>query len=176
MQNFTYKGACNSALVYEKYAKSKPSYNYNRIQKPIVTKPTTAPQNKPSRGETSKTVSKTNTTPKDVICFKCHGHGHYKSEFPNAKAFTQREWAKIQERTGPRARLVLINVKEKVVLPSTPKDEYEGTFRVNDLGIMEKDEGTESDENVKIVPPEEEHYGMLIRRSFHATPRVVKSN
>ena len=74
VQNLTYKGACNSALVYEKYAKSKPN-----------------------RDEISKMVRKANNTPKDVISFKCHGHGHYKSECPNARAFTQRECAEIQE-------------------------------------------------------------------------------
>ncbi|XP_057539575.1 uncharacterized protein LOC130817733 [Amaranthus tricolor] len=74
------------------------------------------------------------------------------------------------------ARLFLINGKEEVVLPPTPEDEYEGTFRVNDLGIMEKDEDTESDEDIEIVPSKEEHYGMLIRRNFHATPRVAKSD
>lgn len=61
-----------------------------------------------------------------------------------------------------------------MVLTPTPEDEYEGTFKVNDLGIMEKDEDTESDEDVEQVHPEEKHYGMLIRRNFHATPRIVK--
>ena len=32
---------------------------------------------------------------KDVVCFKCHGHGHYKNECPNASAFAQREWVEI---------------------------------------------------------------------------------
>lgn len=55
------------------------------------------------------------------------------------------------ERTGPRARLVLINRKAEVGLPPTPKDEYEGTFKVNDLGIVEKDENTKSEEDVELV-------------------------
>ena len=171
-----YEGACNSALVYEKYAKNKPSYSYNRTQKPVVTKPTVTPQNKPNRGETNKNMSKANTTPKDVICFKCYGHGHYKDKCPNAKAFTQKKWTEIQDRTGPRARLVLINGREKVVFPPTLEDEYEGTFKVNDPGVMEKDEDTESDEDVELVHLVEEHYGMLIRRNFHATLRVAKSD
>ena len=41
--------------------------------------------------------------------------------------------------------------------------------------MMEKDEDTESEKDVELVHPEEEHYGMLIRRNFHATPRIAKS-
>ena len=26
---------------------------------------------------------------KDVVCFKCNGRGHYKRDFPNARAFTE---------------------------------------------------------------------------------------
>ena len=92
--------------MYEKYAKSRPNYSYNRAQKPVATKPTIAPHNKLNRGETSKGVKKASNTPKDVIIFKCHGHGHYKNECPNTRAFTQKEWTEIQDRIGPRARCI----------------------------------------------------------------------
>ena len=49
---------------------------------------------KTSKYTAPKTLAKERTSvlKKDVIYFKCHGHGHYKNECPNARAITQREW------------------------------------------------------------------------------------
>lgn len=69
------------------------------------------------------------TTPiKDVVCFKCHGHGNFKNECPNARAFTQREWTEINSRVGPRAMLIFMGGKEEVILPPTLVDGPEGTY------------------------------------------------
>ena len=37
---------------------------------------------------------------KNVVCFKCHGHGHghYKNDCPNNRAFTMQEGNEIRER------------------------------------------------------------------------------
>lgn len=90
------------------------------------------------RSNTPPAISKerSNVPLKDVICFKCHGHGHYKNECPTARAFTQREWSEIHSRTCQRAMLVQLNGMEETMLPPAPKDGPEGSYVVNRLGHM----------------------------------------
>lgn len=128
VQNLTYEGACSGALVFEKYTKNKVQSNFRSIRPQPRTTPTN--NQKTSRTETFKTQSKDKTSAlmKDVICFKCHGHGHCKSEYPNARAFTQREWVEINSRFGPRAMLVFLDEQEEVVLPSTLVDGPDGSY------------------------------------------------
>lgn len=115
LQNLTNEGACSSTLILEKTAKRKGSnqpYSTSWFAKIPSHKPTPS-QSPPSKTNSIKLVSKDKTSvSKDVICLKCHGNGHYKSECPNAKAFTQREWNEIKERTGLKAMLWHLGVKE----------------------------------------------------------------
>lgn len=175
IQNLTCDGACNSALIYEKHARSKAQQGLRGFR-PLASKSNLVSSVRNTKTDPSPSIkAKNTTTSKDVICFKCHGHGHYKSECPNARAFTQREWSEINSRIGPRAMLVSMDGKEELVLPPTPADGPEGTYVVNDLGKMEL-AGPDflEDEDVEQVYPEEEAHGLLIRRNFHATPKTEK--
>ena len=122
---------------------------------------------------TNTTKDRNSRDLKGVVCFKCHGHGHIKSECPNARAFTVHEWAEIREVGRPRAMLVSRNGKEEVVWPSTSKEDPDGSYFVNDEGVLETFEGTEDGkekEDREVVYPEPEMQNLLIRRNFHATP------
>lgn len=171
MQNLTYDGACNSALIYEKHDRNRTSQGF-RGSRMLVTR--TMPNNNPrgSKPLNNKPQPRDKNTAltKDVVCFKCHGHGHYKNECPNVRAFTQREWW-----VGPRAMLVFMDGKEELVLPPTPADGPKGTYVVNNLGTMElAGDDLCEDDDIEQVYPEEELHGMLVRRHFHATPKSEK--
>ena len=43
------------------------------------------------------TTVRPNVPPKDVVCFKCNGRGHYKNVCLNARAFTMREWEELEK-------------------------------------------------------------------------------
>jgi retrotransposon gag protein len=179
IQNLTYDGAYNSALVYEKHEKgrSQQGFKSNRPPPQVRSNPGSFPRtNKPSNPR-AQTRDKGTSPSKDVICFKCHGHGHYKNECPNGRAFTQKEWLEINGRIGPRAMLVLMNGQEELVLPPTPVDGPEGTYVVNNLGKMElAGEDLSEEEDVEQLYPEEETHGLLVRRNFHATPKCDKTS
>lgn len=77
--------------------------------------------------------------------------------------------------------LVSLGGKEEVKYPPTPEDEYEGSYRVNSLGVMERMEGSTTEESeeedyVEQVAPEEECHSLLIRRNLHIAPQVKKSD
>ena len=74
------------------------------------------------------------------MCFKCHGHGHYRNACPNVRAFTTFKWAEIQNRGRPRAMLVSKNGQEEVILPPTPLDEPEGSYILTSLGTLQRTE------------------------------------
>lgn len=127
--NLTYEGLCNSAIVHEKYAKKRVCTPiFPRLVKPPVS--TSAETTATPKISSPKPILKykPNVPMKDVICFKCHGHGHFKGECPN----------EIHTRSGPRAMLVQINGQEETVLPPTPADGLEGTYVVIHLGAMER--------------------------------------
>lgn len=103
MQHLTFETACSSALTYEKYSKKKSTYIQNL--RPIPSKfntPSThsstshANENTPGRplgtAASNKPKDRPNVPIKDVMCFKCHGHVHYRNECPNIRAFTSHEW------------------------------------------------------------------------------------
>ena len=92
IQNLTYEGTCNSALIFEKSAKrrsNQPTYMFNR-NKDLSHKPPiqTTSINKVTYNTLPTTSKEKETNLKDIMCFKCRGHGHYKRNCPNARAFT----------------------------------------------------------------------------------------
>ena len=75
----------------------------------------------------------------------------------------------------PRAMMVSRNGKEELVWPSTSEEDPDGTYFVNDEGVLETFEGTEDSEEEgdrEEVYPELDMQNLLIRRNFHATPRI----
>ena len=194
MQHLTFDIACNSARTYEKYSKKKGTYT--QPFRPFSSKPNTISSNIGNVGIGTSTTSKSTSTiapsrpkdrpnvpMKDIVCFKCHGHGYIKNECPNARAFTNIEWNEINNRERrPRAMLVARDGEEKVILPPTPTDEPEGSYVLTNLGTLQRTEpedaeGSESEKDVREqLYPEEGRYHLLIRRNFHATPKGKKSD
>ncbi|XP_057526414.1 uncharacterized protein LOC130805648 [Amaranthus tricolor] len=183
--NLTFSLACSNTLTLEKHSKKKlnigstynrPMRNYNPRNVATPT-PTVTQTNAPDRipPMTNTTKDKNPRDLKGVVCFKCHGHGHLKNECPNARAFTVQEWAEIREVDRPRAMMVSRNGKEELVWPSTSTEDPDGTYFVNDEGVLETFEGTEDSEEEgdrEEVYPELDMQNLLIRRNFHATPRI----
>ena len=143
--NLTFSLACSNALTLEKYSKKKLNTGSNRPMRNtnmrnMVTHAHTANQTITQEKTSSLTITPNkdiNTRDlKGVVCFKSHGHGHIKSECPNARAFTLQEWTKIIEE-GPRVMLVSRNEGEEVVWPSTSRDDPDGSYFVNDEGVLE---------------------------------------
>ena len=58
---------------------------------------------------------RTEVPPKEIVCFKCNGRGHYKRDCPNARAFTMREWEEIRQDTRPKKILVAKNGQEEEI-------------------------------------------------------------
>ena len=193
MQHLNFDTVCNNALIHEKYAKKRS--NYTQPFKLIAPKPSTSSNSMGNMGiSTSASNRNINiTTPnkpkdrpnaplKDIICFKCHGHGHIKKECPNSRAFTNMEWTEINERERrPRVMLVAMNGKEEVILPPTPENETEGSYILTNLGTLQRAEpgGSESESEEEVreqLYPEEGRYQLLIQRNFHATPKAKKSD
>ena len=114
------------------------------------------------------------------MCFKCHGHGHYKNDCPNPRAFTIQEWTEIHEDTKPKVMLVSRNGKEEECWPSVTDEDPEGSYMVNETGSLQKYESSmeesESEEERDRVLPESDHYNLVVRRNFHTTPQVKSSN
>lgn len=76
--------------------------------------------------------------------------------------------------------LVSMGGREELKLPPTPEDEFEGSYRVNSLGVMERIEGSTTEESgeegdIEQVHLEEECHNLLIRRNLHMTPQTKKS-
>ncbi|XP_057517897.1 uncharacterized protein LOC130798821 [Amaranthus tricolor] len=197
MPHLTFNTACNSALTYEKYSRKRGTYT--PTFRPVSYKPNsnntisnsmgnvglgTNTINKNNNSATpSRPRDKTNVPMKDIVCFKCHGHGHIKRECLNVRAFTNIEWTEINNRERePRAMLVAKDGEEKVILPATPTDDPEGSYILTNLGTLKRTEPgeTESDESDaevrEQIHPEEGRYQLLIRRNFHATPKGKKSD
>ena len=83
------------AIEVEKYA-NRIATSHNRTTRTCTPKSTSNmvvprkdAQNREPRTNTERVEPHTN--PKDVVCFKCNGRGHYKRDCPNARAFTMRE-------------------------------------------------------------------------------------
>lgn len=171
MPNLTFSLVCSTALTLENYSKKKSnsSNNYPRNFRNINPRKTT--NSTPIQAHNQTPASNMNqTTPmiprnrntndlKGVVCFKCHGHGHIKSECPNAKAFTIQEWDVIKEMSKPKAMFVNKNGKEEMVGPCTASDDPDGTYLIGDDGEVEPLEDTdlsEEEEGRETVYPEHE--------------------
>ena len=119
------------------------------------------------------------TNPKDVVCFKCNGRGHYKRDCPNARAFTMREWNEVRQDTRPKKILIARNGQEEEIYPQNLSDD-DGTYLEDEEGNRHRFEGDteeeKEDEDVERVLPEEEHRSLVIRRIFHTTPLARKSD
>lgn len=107
-----------------------------------------------------------------MVCFKCHGHGHLKRDCPNARAFTLQEWKEITEGNRPKAMLISRDGREEIMGPFTNEDDPDGTYIVNDEGEVEPLGNTDSEEDREEVYPEPDMHNLLIRRNFHATPKM----
>ena len=102
--NLTFAEVCNLARNYEKIAnrnkasQSTPSYTRNPRNQSFRTPnktPITPRREEPDSREKGK--DKEDTPLKDIVCYKCHERGHYKSACPNARAFTMQEWREINK-------------------------------------------------------------------------------
>lgn len=75
--------------------------------------------------------------------------------------------------------LIRKNGREEVVWANTLEDDPDGSFFVNDAGILERfkeTEPSEDDEYRELAYPELEQKNLLIRRNFYATPKVKNSD
>ena len=189
LQPLTFDIACTSALTYEKYSRKQhpstqsakqtfPKTNLVNSNLGNISLNTNASSKGTHTAAPSRPKENPNAPLKDVVCFKCHGHGHYRNECPNARAFTNLEWTEINSRErAPRAMLVAKDGEEQLILPHPPADEPEGSYMLTDLGTLrrthpEDPESSESEgEKAEQIYPEEGHYQLLIRRNFHATPK-----
>ena len=71
--------------------------------------------------------------------------------------------------------LVSKNGKEEVIWPSTSREDPDGSYFVNDEGVLETFESTEEseeEEDREVVYLEQEMQNLLIRRNFHATLKI----
>ena len=66
-----------------------------------------------TKTSTIEPKSKSVTPIKDVVCFKCHGHGHFKVNCPNNRVFTLAKWEEIRGKDRPKTILVSINGREE---------------------------------------------------------------
>ena len=69
---------------------------------------------------------------------------------------------------------------EEVILPPTPDDELDGSYMLTKLRTLQRtdldQEDSEIEEDREKIYPEEEYHILLIRRSFHTTPKSKVSN
>ena len=185
--NLTFTEMCSLAMNYERFANRKkvsqstPSYNKNLRAQPFKTPnktPNTRRRKEPdSKGKSKK---KEDLPLKGIVCFKCHGRGHYKSACLNARAFTMQEWRDINNDHNTRTMLVSLNGREEEAWPPVMEGEPDGTYRVSECGSLQRYEDSEeeskSEEERERVLPKDEHYNLVIRRNFHTTTRAKCSN
>lgn len=112
-----------------------------------------------------------------MVCHKYHGHCHYKNECPIIRAFTIQEWRYIQAIEKPKAMLVSINGREEEMWPNTREEDDDGSYRVNENGVLTKYETNyeESEEELREqLHPENELNTFILRRNFHTTSKERK--
>ena len=120
----------------------------------------------------------TEQPPKDIVCLKCNGRGHYKRECSNARAFTMREWDEIRQDTRPKKILVSRDGQEKEIYPPNLSDN-DSTFIMGENGNRNRFEGDterEEEEDLERILPEKEQDNLSIKRSSHTTPRSENSD
>ena len=174
--NLTVHAAGNLAIENERYA-GRVATSYSRTNKTFTPRnpSITAAPKKDTQVSTQKTSTVRVVTPsKDIVCFKCNGRGHYKKDCPNARAFTMREWEEIRQDTRPKKILVSRSGQEEEIYPPSLSDE-DDTY-IEREQRFEGDSEEEEEEELEQVLLEEEQYSLIIRRSFHTTPRAKKSD
>ena len=105
-----------------------------------------------------KPKSKSVTPIKDVVCCKCHGHGHFKNNCPNNRAFTLAEWDEIRSKERPKTILVSINGREEERGTITNDDDPNGTNIQRDSGVVTPYVSDLESEGELIYPEEEERH------------------
>ena len=129
--DLTVHSASLHAIEVEKYvnrlatAHTRTTRTYTPKNTNSMTTPRRDAQSNGPRNNTARLEPHTN--PKDVMCFKCNGRGHYKRDCPNARAFTMREWNDIRQDTNLRRILVSRNGQEEEIDPPNLSDE-DGTY------------------------------------------------
>lgn len=119
--NLTVLSAGSLALEVERNILRKKNSSYPSLNKTARTytprNPTTvtAPKRDTPSINQRNTAVKPNVHPKEVVYFKCNGHGNFRKDCPNARAFTLQEWEEIKQDTRPRVILVTKNGKEEEV-------------------------------------------------------------
>ncbi|CAO2827817.1 unnamed protein product [Amaranthus hypochondriacus] len=69
--------------------------------------------------------------------------------------------------------LISRNGKEEIIGPCTRTDDPDGTYLVDDEGEVEPLGDTDlSEEDMEEIYPEHDPHNLLIRRNFHATPKI----
>lgn len=134
--------------------KSHPSNAYTKTTKTYNPRTSTTPS-MPRKEAPISTLKNPHTRtnapardPKDVVCFKYNGRGHYRADCPNARVVTIQEWEQIKQDNRPKVILVSRNGKEEEVWPSTHQDDPDGTYIVGKDGTLQPydKEDTESEE------------------------------
>ncbi|XP_057536869.1 uncharacterized protein LOC130814721 [Amaranthus tricolor] len=147
--NLTLQLACNIALNIEKEAVKKRINNnsgYSKTPKTLPLKLTTSSLIPPRvDSQNSGVKNKANVPLKNVVCFKCHGHGHYRDACPNARAFTIKEWEEIKGDTDPKVMLVSRNGREEESWPPIGSEEPDRSYRVNETGSLQRYENSIED-------------------------------
>ncbi|XP_057529968.1 uncharacterized protein LOC130808520 [Amaranthus tricolor] len=165
MPNLTLDLAYNSAITYEKYARRRNTYTQPSRPAPYKPSSNNSMDNSLGKVGTSTNISNksdnstTPSRPKDRLNAPLKDIGE-----------------------EPRAMLVARDGEEKVILPTTPADDPDGSYILTSLGTMKRTEpGTEESEESETedreqIYPEEGRYQLLIRRNFHVTPKGKKSD
>lgn len=90
------------------------------------------------------------------------------------------EWVDIRGDIKPKMMLVSRNGVEEESWPFVGDEEPEGSYRVDETGRLQRYESSLEDSEVEEereqLLPEEEHYNLIMRRSFHATLEHKGSN
>ena len=128
-----------------------------------------------SKTNTSEHKGKSVTPIKDVVCFKCHGHGPFKVNCPNNRAFTLAEWEEIRSTDRPKTIHVSINGREEERGTVTNEEDPDGTYIVKESRAVTPYASDSESDREPLYPEEERHKVLVIRRSFHTTPKGKKS-
>lgn len=88
------------------------------------------------------------------------------------------EWNQIREKDRPKTILVTINGREKEIAPMTSEEDANHTYIQKESKVLTKyTTGLDDEcEREQLHPKNEIHHNLVIRRSFHTTPRVKKSD
>ena len=184
MPTLNLQTAFNLAPMYEQnYNKRRMTWNnYNKSPKTYPPK-----QFKPISPKAQRKTEQPTNVPgripvplNKVVCFKCHGHGHYKNDCPNIRVFTAQEWREIREDTQPKMMLVVRNGRVEENWPPVAENELDGSSRVDDFGKTVRYEQStdeeEFEEGQEKVLPEDGCYNLIIRRNLHTTYEEQESN